>query len=771
MNAIKIIILSIVLFCTLTAKNQTVGVVLSGGGAKGLAHIGMIRALEEHQIPIDYIAGTSMGAIIGALYAIGYSPDEMENLLNSDDFRKWSQGIIDSNEKYYYKQKNESPTWIEFPFKKVNGEYMPQLPTNLISPEQMDLRFMQYLEPAGAGANYDFNQLMIPFFCVTTDVHKNKAKVLTHGNLSASVRASMTFPGYFKPIEIDSVLLFDGGMENNFPSDLMIEKYNPDILIGCKVAQNPKKPDSDDIYRQLENVFMKSTNYSMPPHGLLIEPEVESFGLMDLDQYDTLHTLGYQATISKIDSIKILINRRIKPDELKQKRLAFKQKYRPLVFEHIYISGIDNESVTYILKNIRRNRELLTFEEFEAEYFKLLSDKLVRSLYPKAVFNPKSGYYDMYLAIKTKNELSASVGGNISSNLRNIGFLELDYFFQKKNIYNLSSNIYIGKFYNSINGKFRMDFPPRQVNKDKTLSPFYVELSATTNQWDYFNISSDWFIDSRSPGKVIQHDRYFKTDFGRPVKNRSLFYSGFVYGNLSDEFFQSNFILKEDTADICNFDYSAIHATFEYSTLNYKEYATQGRSLKVQGHYVTGQEKYIPGSTTPTEYKQEIESGHSWYNIFFNFQDHYKINSWFTIGLRSDITISNKSPFGNAMSTMLGSVPYTPFPQSKVVLLEKFRAHTYGSFGAIPIINFNSSTTLRSEVYLFQPYKYIETYSFKTEYSKAFPSPNLMASLALVYQSPIGPLAFTASYFAGEETPFYMQVNFGYLLFNKRGLE
>lgn len=770
----KIELICLTLAILLTAfgvKGQSVGVVLSGGGAKGLAHVGLLRALEENQIPIDYIAGTSMGAIVGSLYAIGYSPDEMEALLNSDAFRKWSLGVVDLKEKYYFKTKEENPGWIEFPFKKINDEFIAQLPTNIISSEQMDLRFIQFLEPAGAAANYDFNQLMIPFFCIATDVYRNKPVVMTSGNLSASVRASMTFPGYFKPIVIDSVLLFDGGMENNFPVDLMIEKFNPEVIIGCKVASNPEKPDSEDIYKQLENVFMKNTDYSMPENGILVSPKVKDFGLLDMEMYDTLHTLGYTAAMEKMDSIKRMIHRRVNTNELTKKRAAFKGRYRPLIIKNIYISGIDNESVSYILKNIRRNRELLTFEEFELEYFKLLSDKLVQSVYPRAMYNPKSGYYDMYLDIKAQNELSVSIGGNISSNLRNIGFVELDYFFQKKNIYNLSSNIYIGKFYNSINGTFRMDFPPRQVNKNKTIAPFYVELSATTNRWDYFKLSTDWFVDSRSPGKVMQKDYYFKADFGRPMLIRSIFYTGFSYGRQTDEYFQTNYIFKDDTADIGHFDFASIHATHEFSTLNYKEYATEGKFARFSAQYATGQEIYIPGSTTPAEYQQKVETGHSWFRLSLSYLNFRKINPWFTLGYRTDVKYSNKSPFSNSMSTLLGAIPFTPFPQSKVILLEKFRANTYAAAGILPIINFSTLLSLRSEFYLFQPYQYIKTSAYKADFSETFPTPGIMASLALVFQSPIGPLALSGSYFSGEENPAFLQLNFGYLLFNRRGLD
>ncbi|HAN00889.1 MAG TPA: hypothetical protein DCQ26_20040 [Marinilabiliales bacterium] len=770
----KPIVLSIIFLTASLPKMifpQTVGLTLSGGGAKGLAHIGLIKALEENNIPIDYIAGTSMGAIVGGLYAIGYTTDEMEALLNSDEFRRWSQGIIDTDEEYYYKLKKESSDWIEFPFSNVNGEIKALLPTNLISPEQMDLRFMQFLEPAIAGAEYDFNKLMVPFFCIATDVHRNKPVTLTQGNLSSAVRASMTFPGYYKPITIDSVLLFDGGMENNFPTNLMQERFKPDVLIGCKVASNPKKPDEDNIFLQLENVFMKNTNYQMPKNGILVEPSVDEFGLFDFNQFDSLFNRGYQAAQLKMDSIKLLIHRRVPTEELNLKRENFRKQIKPFVIDNIYITGVDNQTVDYILKNIKRNRQLLTFEEFEKEYFKILSDKLVRSVYPRAQFNPNTGYFDMYLKIKTKNEFSVSVGGNISSNLRNTGFVDLDYYFQKKNIYNLYSNMFIGKFYNSITGKFRMDFPPRTIKRDRVISPFYIDLSATTNYWNYFKLSSEWFVDSESPTQISQKEVHFQSNFGRPVNTRGIFYMGFSYGELYDEYFQTNLVAKDDVADVTTFDYSSIHATYEFSTLNYKEYPNQGRFLKLQTRYVTGQEKYRPGTTPELEYQNKSESGHSWYSMLADYQSYFKANPRFTLGIRATVLYSNKSAFSNSMSTLLSAFSFTPFPQSKVMLLENYRSHGYGAFGLIPIFTFTKAIDLRIEAYLYQPYQYIYHHDFYTTYSGKFPNPIIMASAALVFHSPLGPLAATASYFTNEETPYYFQVSFGYLLFNKRGID
>jgi len=764
------IVVSLVCFSSILF-GQSVGLVLSGGGAKGFAHIGVIKALEENNIPIDYIAGTSMGAIVGGLYAIGYTPDEMEALLNSDDFRKWSLGNIDPKYKYYYKVKDEQANWVEFPLVKEDGIFKPQLPTNIISPEQMDLRFIQFFEPASAGANYNFNNLMVPFFCVATDVYKNEPVILNSGNLSSAIRASMTFPGYFKPIEIDSVLLFDGGMENNFPTNIMDERFNPDIIIGSKVASNPKKPDADDIYKQLENVFMKSTDYEMPKNGILIEPDVDDYGLLDFNDFDTIYARGYRAAGERIDTIKSIIKRRVEIEQVSQKRFDFKSKYKELIIENIYISGVDQQAVNYILNSILRNRSHLTFYDFEQEYFKLLSDRLIKSVYPRLVYNPATTYFDLYLEIKTKNELSVLLGGNISSNLRNMGFAGLDYVFQKKNVYNLSGNFIVGQFYNSISGKFRMDFPPRNMQGDRALSPFYIDLSATTSTCDFFQITTKWFVDNENPTKILQHDAHFQSNFGRPINSRGLLYAGFSYGQTADTYYHTNLVEKEDEPDETLFDYSSIHTTYEYSTLNNKEYANKGKYVRFQIRYVTGLEQYSPGTTTGVENLQEWDSGHSWFHIQGKYQRYFQTTRQFSIGLHSFFNYTNKKQFNNSVATLLSAYAFNPFPQSKLVLFEKFRAHTYAAIGIVPIIQMNDYFTLRGEFHVFQPYQYIELNEFESTFSRAFPSPNFAVSGAAIYQSPIGPLALTASYFHNEETLFYFQLNFGYILFNKRGLD
>ena len=222
---------------------QKVGLVLSGGGAKGLTHIGVIRALEENNIPIDYITGTSMGAIIGGLYASGYSPDEMEILIKSEDFKLWSRGIIPPRYVYYFKKLDDNPSFIDFDFAKKEDKMKISLPTNLIPTGQLDFAFMELFSPANAVADNNFDRLFVPFRCVATDIYRNTPVIFSKGDLGLAIRASMTVPLFFKPVEIDSVLLFDGGLVNNFPYDIMHQDFKPDIIIGSAIEFKDRKPE------------------------------------------------------------------------------------------------------------------------------------------------------------------------------------------------------------------------------------------------------------------------------------------------------------------------------------------------------------------------------------------------------------------------------------------------------------------------------------------------------------------------------------------------
>ena len=339
-QSIKIVHLRFFAFCLvfmltigLTASAQKVGLVLSGGGAKGVAHIGVIRALEENGIPIDYITGTSMGAIIGGLYAAGYSPDEMEAIITSKDFSYWVTGEKGAEYTYFFKKEEPNPSWVNLKFNYDSVITTNFLPTNLVSPQQMDFAFMKIFSGASAASNGNFDSLMVPFRCVASDVAMTKPAILKSGDLSRSIRASMTFPFYFRPITIDGKLMFDGGMYNNFPADVMLNDFFPDLIIGSKVAGNYSAPKSNDLISQLESMLMVESKYDIPcDNGVLIEPKMKSVNVIDFSHTREFIDSGYVATLRMLPEIRKFHTGFVSKEEIAARRKAFKENIRLVFF-------------------------------------------------------------------------------------------------------------------------------------------------------------------------------------------------------------------------------------------------------------------------------------------------------------------------------------------------------------------------------------------------------------------------------------------------------
>ena len=184
----------VLLLCLLSVpqltRSQKVAVILSGGASKGGAHIGVLRALEEQHIPISFIAGTSVGAIIGGLYASGYTPDEIEKLISSEEFQRNASGLMYDEYVYYYRKEESNAGWISLdinPKKKITSS----IPGSLKSPFMIDFRFMEIFAPPNAAAEGDFNKLFIPFRCVVADIDSSSAVIIKKGDLPSAIRASM----------------------------------------------------------------------------------------------------------------------------------------------------------------------------------------------------------------------------------------------------------------------------------------------------------------------------------------------------------------------------------------------------------------------------------------------------------------------------------------------------------------------------------------------------------------------------------------------------
>lgn len=331
---------------------QSVGLVLSGGGAKGIAHIGVIKALEDNDIPIDYITGTSMGAIVGGLYASGYSPEELMELLESKGFSYWSTGTIDPSLTYYYAKDDPTPKLASFNLSLTDSADNNILPTSIISPLPMNYAFMELFAKYSAQCHDDFDRLFVPFRCVTSDIYHKHKIVCRDGSLGDAIRASMSFPIVFHPIEMNGILVYDGGIYDNFPVDVMREEFSPGIMLGVDVSSPDKKPEVNNLVQQIEDMIIQKNDYSLPDSdGIKLRIELSEFGLLDFPKCREIYKIGYDYAMSMMDSIKSRVTARVPADSVIERRSAFKAATPEVVFDSVHVEGgtkAQNEFLKYL---------------------------------------------------------------------------------------------------------------------------------------------------------------------------------------------------------------------------------------------------------------------------------------------------------------------------------------------------------------------------------------------------------------------------------------
>lgn len=347
-------------FCHSTMAQQVtdsltrprVGVVLSGGGAKGFAHIGALKVIEEAGLPIDYIAGTSMGSIIGGLYAIGYSPETMTRLVREQN---WNAIMSDAIPLKYISIDDkilDRHYLATFPFrnKKI------QMKSSIYDGGMINLLLARLTSPAYKIK--DYSKLSVPFLCIATDIENAEAYEMTRGNLQRSIRASMSIPFYFSPVEVDGRLLIDGGLRNNFPVPNAREK-GVDIIIGVDVQRNfHKKEELNSMAIIMDQIIAMSDidayTRAKEDADIYIKPELVKYGMMDFNSYDTIITLGEIAARKYLPQLKRLADSIKNIQDYKIER----PNVEPL--DSIYvvalkINGVNSENANFIRKSIDKN--------------------------------------------------------------------------------------------------------------------------------------------------------------------------------------------------------------------------------------------------------------------------------------------------------------------------------------------------------------------------------------------------------------------------------
>lgn len=743
---------------------QKVGLVLSGGGSSGIAHVGVLKALEENNIPIDYITGTSIGSLIGAYYAAGYTPNEIEKMVKSSFFQQITQGDMPPKYTYLLKKRQDYASWLSFKV-ALSNKLINSLPTNVINSVPIDFYLMETFAGVNALSHNNFDSLLVPFRCVASDVEKKQLVIFKDGDLSSSIRASMSYPFYLRPINVNGRLLFDGGLYNNFPTDVMYDEFYPDFIIGSNVAEKNGHPDDDNLYLQLRHLLMTQTNFNpVCENGVLIEPwsQVNTF---NFDEIPRLIDSGYAATMRLMPLIKQNVSRMADNEGLKTKRMHFKKGSitDSIVFNNVAIEGVDRKADKFIKRSIFYGNEPFTLSQLRKRYFRLTSDDKIKSVYPVAEKDFGNGFYKLKLMAKKEKSFYVDIGGNISNRPISEAFLSLQFNHLGRIGFTAYANGYYGKLHSSGHTKLRFDFPGK--------TPFYIEPTFTYSRWDYFR-SSALFFDFEKPAYLLQEDYFGELNVGLPLGNMSTaIFSGGVseWGN---RYYQVDNFTKLDTADATYFDFAYGQIAYELNTLNRKQYPTSGTKLLLKAKYVSGAESYYPGTTSIDSLKSINYPFHDWLTVKLTFDSYIRTFKWFKLGVFAEGVYSTQSFFKNYTSTILSAPAFNPTLESQTLFIPSYRAHQYVAGGLKAVTTPFKKFDIRLEGYLFQPVNTIlATPKQEAKYSEPFLYRNFIGLLAFVYTTPVGPLSIGVNYYDKNENSFSFFFHFGYIIFNKKSID
>ncbi|MFN0030655.1 MAG: patatin-like phospholipase family protein [Flavobacteriales bacterium] len=738
------------------SSGQRVGVVLSGGGGTALAHVGFLKVLEANDIPVDYIAGTSMGAVIAAMYACGYSVAEIDSVVRSEEFLQMAEGSISEQLKFYFKNTDNDASIARV--KYSNGELINNvLPANLINPVLLDWKLMEGFSQADAASNNNFDSLYIPFRCIAADVENKKQITFRNGPLNVAARASCTYPFYLPPRRVDGVLLYDGGIYNNFPSDMLYQEFLPDVILGCNVSGDTDAPTEDNIFSQLQSMILNRVEYKkLCELMLVVEPDVKGIGTFDFAAGSAAIALGERATTDSLVRINQMVARKQTLEEKTDKRMAFRKKFKPLVIEQVEITGLDKAQNNYVKKVFGRKNEPRHLSELKIPYFRVFDDDKIKSIFPIAILNPVTGKYNLQLDVKKERDLRLSFGGNFSSRSINTGFVGLQYNLFGATAATLSANSYFGRFYGSVNSSVRWDFPGSY--------PVALQAGFTFNRWDYFKSLATFFEDVK-PSYILLNERFGNFCVTTPAGNKGVMRTEAIYALMFDEYYQTTEFLSSDTADRTEFEAGILRMNWERNTLNKKQYANKGTWLSISSKYVFGEETSLPGSTNPVS--DTLSDYHQWFTFKFQYTNFFLPLRKFNLAFALEGIASTQDFFNNYSSSTIMAPSFTPVAESKTLFLPQFRAHNYASAGLIGVLSLTKSIDLRAEAYAFNAFGRIVPNQLKEAEYAWEQQQFFMGSGSFIFHSPLGPVSLSANYYDQKEVPWSFLFNFGYIIFNR----
>lgn len=748
MRALKCIIFLLSLFLTAApasqagtqGAHQSVGLVLSGGGAKGIAHVGVIKAFEENGIPIDYVAGTSMGAIIGALYACGYTPEEMMALLLSPYFANMSTGQIDPSLEYYFTREPASPRMFNIPLGGSNTPDSVYNPQSLINPMPMDFGFMEIFAPYTAQCGGDYNKLMVPFRCVASDVAGRRPYVMRSGMLENSVHASMSFPLIFQATRINGTILYDGGIYDNFPVNVMRRDFAPSIVLGVDVG-TPDKGEPNSYMRQLDLLVTEPQNKDIPEDvGMRIHVDLSDFSLLDFPLAQAIYQRGYERAMEMMDSVKARVHTRVNPDARRLKRAMFKSHTPYLRFDSVAVEGgteAQNDYVRYLFRP-SKGQDTIGSNQARLAYYRALSSGKFSMMHPEAYYNDTTGLFRMNIHSLVKSRFNAGFGGYITSTNNSFLYLSAEYRSLSFSSVNTSLEAWIGQSYMAglLRGSVFLHTP--------LPSAFFYEASAQRRRYSQ---TDRIFYRDDEPAAVNAHQYFGKIGFSLAAGRSGSINAGVGFGHIFNSFYGNLADLADLTRgrDGIKLNLGQVFVNYNSSTLDHISYPTSGSSISASIAGLGGR-SHFDSHTMPAV--PDASRRRFWARAACDYRNYLSLSRKWSLGIEGYTVLTTMPLLESYYGAKSVSAVFAPTPSSNNNFHAGYRNNSYVAAGAVPVWIPRDGLTVRLNAYAYMPLRRIlEAEGGAAHYSKKWcGSVDFFGELAVNYRLPFADVTAYGNY-------------------------
>ena len=739
-----------------------IGLVLSGGGARGAAHVGVLQALEEARIPIDYITGTSMGAMVGAFYAAGYSPAEMLLLMYRENRRWLEPGPFYREYLYYAPTRPYDITTWEIPLDFLSRGGLP-LPEQLISDFELNLGLNEKLAGVTLGVKGNFDSLLVPYRAVGADLFRRRPVIFRRGSLPLAVRVSISVPLFFAPLTTPEYTnLVDGGVYDNFPVEPMQREFKPDFIIGAHVGSTPMTleefREKGYYWRLFSHLSDPLSWQKMPERGFFIQPDLGDMSGTDFSSGPLGFAVrrGYEATLACIDELREAIGYQQSDSVSLMTRRAQLKRYwnTPVPLSSVdFYPATPAQAFFYRRVLHLRSGDTLAADLLRRRAFVLRRAAPFYSLFP--LIEPdtvRAGYARLTMLLRSRGPLALRAGLSIFSpsgyGIQVGARLERVWWagWEAEALFTQGSFLQGLEFRTRVRPPIPLDV--RIVAEShlyrflyQSLGAYWLPLPSQAGVFSAFDQVSSGvqFAIRRFEAQLSVERQNLEDRYPSPSGERAL----------RTQATSVAFRMLVDTED-----------DRQYPSAGGRLYAAFYLNRAIEQPTFTG-------ALYP-------RSEHYWPQAVIRFRQGLPILSSVSVGVRAEGGVSLQRPYVDSTPTVLASPAFYPFPESPTLFLPELYNRAFGAGGGYLSIRLLSKLFLRLEAYAYQPLIRIELPTVTMPAGQLLWSPQSLPPLyryfmaGVFYRTFLGPLGAFLTYYDRQPQPLRIFLHLGYTRFFDR---